>query len=124
VRLDHAMQIVSLLATAVLSSVSVDRYTRDPPRVDRVEPDVAKPNEIVTAFGSNLGRTYVVDLILRSPDSDALAHIVEQRDDRIRFRIPQFPAASRYSIVLVLADRWEPQLVDQQVFITILTEEA
>src|SRR5437762_2696136 len=71
VRLDHAMQIVSLLATAVLSPVSVDRYTHDPPRVDRVEPDVAKPNEIVTAFGSNLDRTYVVDLILSSPDSDA-----------------------------------------------------
>lgn len=121
-RLDHAMRILSLLATAVLSPVSVDRQTHDRPRVVRVEPDVARPNEAVTAFGANLDRTHVMELILSSRDSNALAHIIEQRDDRIRFRIPQFPAAKRYSIVLVLADHLEPEIVDQQVFITVVID--
>jgi hypothetical protein len=61
-----------------------------------------------------------MDLILIGPDSHALTHIVAQSEDRIQFRVPLFPVASRYSIALLLENRGEGELEDQQVYITIL----
>ena len=119
-RLDYVMRIVSLLGTAIVSPVSIDRH--DPPLVDRVEPNVTRPGAVVTAFGANLDRSRVQELILSSPESIALVHIVEQQEDRIRFEIPRAPAARRYSIVLALMNHLEPELVDQQVFIMILID--
>src|SRR5262249_5113090 len=96
------------------------------PRVYRVEPSAAKPDSIVTAFGVNLDRSHVLELMLNSVDSDscALTHILEQGEDQIRFRIPKSPTAGRYSIVLMVTGHLEPELIDQQVFITILRAEG
>ena len=120
-RLTYAV-LVSLLAVGLVSSASIDRWAQDRPRVDVVEPSEAIPGAVVITYGEHLGRSHVLDVYLASPDSFALVHIVEQRDEWIRFEVPKSPISSRYSIVLALAGRREPELVDQQVFITIVTD--
>jgi hypothetical protein len=108
-RLDYVVRILWLLATVVLSPVSVNLQWTSLPGVDRVEPAAARPGELVTGFGANLDRSSVVDLVLGSPDTTALARIVEQHDNLIRFRIPSSLAAGR-------------ELIDQETFIDVLEE--
>ena len=95
-RLDYVVRIVWLLATV---------------------------GELVTGFGANLERSSVVDLILGSADTTALARIVEQQENLIRFRIPGSLAAGRYRIVLVVSRRWGSELIDQETFIDVLEGE-
>jgi len=95
-RLDYVVRIVWLLATV---------------------------GELVTGFGANLERSSVVDLILGSADTTALARIVEQQENLIRFRIPSSLAAWRYRIVLVVSRRWGSELIDQETFIDVLEGE-
>jgi hypothetical protein len=95
-RLDYVVRIVWLLATV---------------------------GELVTGFGANLERSSVVDLILGSADTTALARIVEQQENLIRFRIPSSLAAGRYRIVLVVSRRWGSELIDQETFIDVLEGE-
>jgi hypothetical protein len=95
-RLDYVVRIVWLLATV---------------------------GELVTGFGANLERSSVVDLILGSADTTALARIVEQQENLIRFRIPISLAAGRYRIVLVVSRRWGSELIDQETFIDVLEGE-
>jgi hypothetical protein len=90
--------------------------------VDRVEPEVARPGAVVSALGVNLDRAHVLELILSSSDSTMLVHVVEQRENFIRFEVPRSPSATRYSIVLMIADDGGPELVDQLVYITIRTD--
>jgi hypothetical protein len=119
-RLDYAMRVVSLLATVALSPARVDRQPIELSRVERVEPAAAKAGAIVTAFGVNLNRSRVVDLILSQGDMIMLAHIVEQRDELIRFRIPRSALSAKYRIALVIEQLWGPTMVGQQVFFEIL----
>ena len=107
-RLDYATRVASLLATAILSPVSIDHDLHDRPRVDLVEPNIVRPGAVVTAFGACLDRSQVLELILTSPDSFALAHIVEQLEELIRLEVPRSLAARRYSIVLALVGRRPP----------------
>jgi len=120
-RLDYAMRIAPLVAAALLSPASIDRHQfRDRPRVDRVEPSAAKPGAVLAAFGVNLDRSQVTELMLSGQDVVALTHIVEQQEDMIRFRIPRSVMAGRYNILLALSDHWEPELLEQPVFVTVL----
>jgi hypothetical protein len=48
------LRIAFLLAAAVLAPASMNRLPLDRPRVDYVEPDIARPYMLVTAYGSNL----------------------------------------------------------------------
>lgn len=48
------LRIVALLGVSLSSPGNIGREPRDIPHVDRVEPDVVKTGDIVTAFGSYL----------------------------------------------------------------------
>lgn len=121
-RLDYAVSLVSLLVTLVPTQASVDPQSNSLPRVDRIEPATAKPGVLVTGFGVNLRRSRVVDLILSRGDATALAHIVAQDENLIRFRIPRSLAAGQYRIVLVVSHPSSSGLMEQQTFINVLEE--
>src|SRR5437773_1046568 len=112
-RLDLAMRMASLMATVILSPISIDRGLPSRPWVDWIEPHTAKAGALVTAVGVSLDRSHVLDLILSNLEETALTHIVEQSDVSIRFRVPQNLAAGRYTIVLALANRWGSETLDQ-----------
>jgi hypothetical protein len=112
----------SLLATVVLSPVSIDRGVGTRPRVDRIEPQAAKAGAVVVAWGANLDRSRVGDLMLSNSQRIALTRIIEQSDAVLRFRIPPNLAPGRYQIVLALGDRWGRETLDQQVFLVVLED--
>jgi hypothetical protein len=121
-RLDLAVRLVILLATVALSSINIDRGPTSRPRVDRIEPQTAKPGALVLASGINLDRSRVLDLILSNSEGTALTRIVEQSEMLIRFRIPQSLAPGQYRVILVLGDRWWPETLEQPVSIVVLDE--
>jgi hypothetical protein len=121
-RVDLAMRVLSLLATAVLSPVGVDHGLTVRPRVDQVVPPCAKPGVVVTALGANLDRSRVMDVILTNSDRTALASVVAQSEDSIRFRIPHALAPGQYKIALVLASWWGSELAEQSVLFVVLEE--
>jgi hypothetical protein len=111
------MRIALLVATVVL--VRAHGQQAEAPRIHRVEPATAKAGVIVSAFGSNLGRS-VGDLILSRTDRTALTHIVHREDNVIRFRIPRSLPSGRYQISLVILNRPGKGMVDQNVSIDVL----
>ena len=121
-RLDLVMRMVSLLATVVLSPVSIDRGPAFRPRVDRIEPQAAKPGAVVVASGANLDRLRVVDLMLSNSGRSALTRIIQQSDVAIRFHIPHNLAPGRYQIMLALGDQWGRETSEQQVYLVGLED--
>jgi hypothetical protein len=111
------MRIALPLATVVL--VRAYGQQAEAPRVNRVEPTTAKAGVLVTAFGSNLGRS-VGDLVLSRADITALTHIVHREDNLIRFRIPRSLPSGKYQVSLVLVNRPGRALLDQKVSIEVL----
>src|SRR5438874_11047099 len=104
--LHSLVRIVALAIMPAVFSISVDRDTRDRPRVIRLEPQIAGPAEIVTAYGTKLDRSYVMELILANAGRTSITHIFEQRSDLIRFRVPPSLEPGHYQIMLVIESRW------------------
>ena len=118
----HAgVRIVALVVAPALFSVSLDHDASARPRLSSVEPQVAAPAEIVTARGVYLDRSRVVELILSNSDGKAITHIVEQRPDLIRFRVPRTLGPGKYQIVLVVDSRWGTELIDQDIVLTVVS---
>ena len=121
-RLDLAMRVVLLLAAVVLSPINIDRGSTSRSRVDRIEPQTAKPGALVMAFGVNLERSRVLDLILSNSERTALTHIVEQSDESIRFQIPQSLSPGQYRVILSVANRWGQETLEQPFSLVVLQE--
>ena len=121
-RLGLVTRMVTLLAAAIFAPVYTESNHAVRPNVDRIEPQAAKPGGLVTAFGVNLDRSRVFDLILTNSERTALTRIIEQTDVSIRFQVPQSLAPGQYQILLALAGRWNPETVEQQVSLTVLEE--
>ena len=112
------LRIVALLGVSLCSPGNIDREPRDIPHVDRAEPDVVQAGSVVTAFGEHLDWSHVADILLSDGVLVALAHIVEQESNFLRFRIPRSLEPGRYSVLLATAEQ-RPRLLDQQVVITV-----
>jgi methionine-rich copper-binding protein CopC len=121
-RLDLAMRVALLLATVVLSPINIDRGSTSRSRVDRIEPQTAKPGAWVMAFGVKLERSRVLDLILSNSERTALTHIVEQSHESVRFQIPQSLSPGQYRVILVVANRWGQETLEQPVSLVVLQE--
>jgi hypothetical protein len=119
-RLGLAIPVLAIAAGA-LTMARVDREALSP-RVDRVEPAAAAAGAVVTAYGANLGRTRVLELILTNEQQSALTQILEQSDERIRFRVPRSLSEGDYRIELVAATRWGTEVNEQSARFTVLPE--
>jgi hypothetical protein len=114
-----------VLAAVVLSLLGLDRGMASHPRVDRIEPEAAKAGALVTAFGVNLDRSRVHELILANVDRVALTsltHMVDQSDVFIQFRVPRTLAPGQFRVELVVVNRWGAEVVEQPISFTVLQE--
>jgi hypothetical protein len=118
--LHSGLRIVALAIAPAVFSVNVDQGLSERPRLRTIEPQVAAPAEIVTAYGVNLDRSHVAELLLSGNDGTAITHMVEQRPDLIRFRVPSSLEPGMYQIVLVVDSRWETELIDQDIVLTVV----
>ncbi|HXI43247.1 MAG TPA: hypothetical protein VNH18_30090 [Bryobacteraceae bacterium] len=111
------LRMVALLGVS-LGSPGNSHEPRDIPHVERAEPDVVQAGNVVTAFGEHLDWSHVADVLLSDGVLVALAHIVEQESNFLRFRIPRSLEPGLYSVVLATAEQ-QSRLLDQQVMITV-----
>jgi hypothetical protein len=114
----NRIRVTSLLGLGLWLPLTSARDTREVPHVDRAEPTSLLAGDVVVAFGEHLDRSHVADVILGNVDVAALTHIIEQKVDFIRFRIPKPVAPGRYSILLAPAGN-DPSLLDQRVYVTV-----
>ncbi len=112
------LRMVALLGVSLCSPGNIGREPRDIPHVDRVEPDVVQAGNIVTAFGDHLDWSHVADVLLSDGVLVALAHIVEQESNFLRFSIPRSLEPGHYRVLLATAEQ-QSRLLDQQVVITV-----
>ena len=122
--LHSAVRIVALAIAPAIFTATVDRDPNRRTLVNRVEPAIVTPAEIVTAYGSGLDRLNVVDLILANNHRTAITHIFEQRPHFIRFRVPPSLEPGEYRIVLVVESRWGTELAEQDVVLMVVSEQA
>lgn len=115
-----ALRMLVLVIVPALFSSNVDRHLGERPQVMLLVPQTAAPGEVVAAHGLNLERSRVSELILANGDRKAITHIVEQRADLIRFRVPRLIDPGEYQIVLVADTRWGTELIEQDVILTVV----
>lgn len=118
--LHSALRIAALVIVPAMFSVNVDRDTSERPRVGLLEPQAAAPGDVVAAHGVNLERSRVSELVLWSGDNKAITHILEQRADLIRFRVPMMMEPGDYRIVLVADTRWGTEMINQDVVLKVV----
>ena len=118
--LNSGLRIVALVIAPAVFQLNIDRRVSDRPYVSSIEPQTAAPGAIVAAHGANLDRSQVAELILEGSDGTIMTHIVEQRPDLIRFRVPSMLDPGVYRIVLVADRRWGAELIDQDIVLTVL----
>lgn len=119
--------VVRIVALAIAPAIFTAHIDRDPNRrtlVNRVEPAIVTPAEIVTAYGAGLDRSNVVELILANRSRTSITHIFEQTPHYIRFRVPPSLEPGEYRIVLVVESRWGTELADQDVVLTVVSAQA
>jgi hypothetical protein len=118
--LHSGLRILALMATPALFSVNVDQGLGERPHLTGIVPQAAAPAAVVTAFGFNLDRSNVAELILEGSDGTIMTHIVEQQPDLIRFRVPRSLEPGLYRIVLLAETSWGTELIDQDIVLTVL----
>jgi len=114
----NRIRVTALVGLGLCLSLASARDPREVPHVDRAEPASVRPGEVVVAFGEHLDRSRVADVILSNGDIAALAHVIEQKVDYIRFRVPKPLTPNRYSILLAPAGH-DAGLLDQRVYVTV-----
>ena len=114
----NRIPVMALIGLGLCVPLSSPRDPHEIPHVDRAEPASVQAGNVVVAFGDHLDRSRVGDVILSNGDVTALAHIVEQKVNFIRFRVPKPLAPGRYSILLVPVGH-DPALLDQRVYVTV-----
>jgi len=113
-----AVRMAVVLAVSACLPANFAREPRQAPHINKVEPEVVQAGEIVVASGEYLDRSHVRDVVLANPDLTALAHIIQQTNESIKFQLPKSMPPGRYDILLATAE-WQPELLDQQLFITV-----
>lgn len=119
--LHSGLRIVALVVAPALFSLNVDRNLTEHPRIIHIDPQKAAPAEVVMAYGVNLDRSHVAELILEGSGGATITHIVEQAADLIRFRVPVMLEPGEYRIVLVADRRWGMEMLDQDIVLTIVS---
>jgi hypothetical protein len=111
--------IVLLFATVALAAgiSRISSWLPVSPKVTRLEPDTAKPGDVVTAYGQSIGTAYVDDLSLTDGTGHALVTILEQTETVIRFRVPAMLTPGRYILVIHLSRYRES--IEQAVTLTV-----
>ena len=119
--LQSGLRILTLVIAPALLSVSIDRDITERPRIMSIYPQKAAPAEIVKGYGVNLDQSHVAELLLEGTDGTTLTHIIEQRPDLIRFRVPIILRPGEYRVILVADYRWKTELIEQDIVLTVVS---
>lgn len=88
------------------------------PILHAVNPESAKPGDVVTVSGESLDKSRVTELYLTNGQVDLKVVITEQSATAIKFKVPEKAAAGRYTMTILLAGE-DPKLLDEPVHFTV-----
>ncbi len=116
---------IGLFSIAVILLVLGTTVTRSDPgvtvqsRILRLDPDAARPGEIISAYGEQLDESKVEALFLSDGECTAIVTILQQNQVMIRFRIPAMMPSGKYTLLLRPAGRYSRN-IEQQVILRVL----
>jgi hypothetical protein len=115
-----ASMVLLLSGTRLMSSAE---STHEPqnlpvPIIQAVNPESAKPGDLVTVSGENLDKSRVTELYLTNGDVDLKVVITDQSTTAIKFKVPEKAAAGRYTMTVLLAGEI-PMLLDEPVHLVV-----
>lgn len=88
------------------------------PRMTAVDPDEAKPGDVVTVSGENLEKANVQEVYLTDGKSDIKVEVVEQSSNTIKIKIPEKINPGRYAL-MILTGGDQPAYIEQPVKVNI-----
>lgn len=88
------------------------------PLVTSVDPQSARPGDVVTAHGSRLGTDTVAAVFLTDGTTDVKVEIVEQSAAALKFKIPRAVKPGRLALMVLTAGQ-EGRYIEEPVKITI-----
>ena len=89
--------------------------------ISSVEPQSARPGDLISAYGSNLSRDSVAAVYLTDGKTDTKMEIVEQTDTLVKIRIPLGTKPGHFAL-MVLTNAKDARLIEEPVKITIEPE--
>jgi len=114
-----ALMALLLFGTRLASAESIKEPQALPvPVVQAVNPESAKPGDVVTVSGENLDKSRVTELYLTNGDVDLKVVIIDQSAKAIKFKVPEKATAGRYSLTVLLAGE-DPKLLDEPVHLLV-----
>jgi len=114
-----ALMALLLFGTKLASAESTKEPQALPvPIVQAVNPESAKPGDVVTVSGENLDKSRVTELYLTNGDVDLKVVIIDQSVKAIKFKVPEKATAGRYSLTVLLAGE-DPKLLDEPVHLLV-----
>jgi len=114
-----ALMALLLFGTRLASAESIKEPQALPvPIVQAVNPESAKPGDVVTVSGENLDKSRVTELYLTNGDVDLKVVIIDQSVKAIKFKVPEKATAGRYSLTVLLAGE-DPKLLDEPVHLLV-----
>lgn len=88
------------------------------PQMKSVEPDTAKPGDVLTVTGENLDKASVAEVYLTDGKKDFKAEITAQDAGTLKLKVPAATKPGRLAL-MVLTKGKVPQLIEQPVKVTI-----
>jgi len=114
-----ALMALLLFGTRLASAESIKEPQALPvPIVQAVNPESAKPGDVVTVSGENLDKSRVTELYLTNGDVDLKVVIIDQSAKAIKFKVPEKATAGRYSLTVLLAGE-DPKLLDEPAHLLV-----
>jgi hypothetical protein len=88
------------------------------PMLRAINPESAKPGELVTVSGENLDKSRVTELYLTNGKVDLKVTITDQAATAIKFKVPEKAAPGRYTMMVLLPGE-EPKLLEEPIHFTV-----
>lgn len=88
------------------------------PRMTAVDPDEAKPGDVVTVSGENLEKANVQEVYLTDGKNDIKVEVLEQSSNTIKIKIPEKINPGRYAL-MILTGGDQPAYIEQPVKVNI-----
>jgi IPT/TIG domain len=114
-----ALMALLLFGTRLASAESIKEPQNLPvPILHAVNPESAKPGDVVTVSGENLDKSRVTELYLTNGGVDLKVVITDQSATAIKFKVPEKATAGRYTLTVLLAGE-NPTLLDEPLHLHV-----
>ncbi len=110
---------ILLVFIPILCAGPRDQTPPPTPIIKVVEPDTAKAGDEVKVTGTNLSKTWVVQVYLTQGDKTIKVKVTEQTDTEVKFNVPESVKAGRFGIAVLTTGGDDARIIDEPVFLSV-----